>query len=43
MLLGFSWLHAQLSGTYNITGNPIPGPGEFTTIQDAFNALMARV
>jgi hypothetical protein len=42
MLLGFSWLHAQLSGTYNITGNPTPGPGEFTTIQDAFNALMSQ-
>lgn len=40
MLLGFSWLHAQLSGTYNITGNPTPGPGEFTTIQQAFNALI---
>jgi hypothetical protein len=43
MLLGFGWLHAQpLIGTYNITGNPTPGPGEFTTIQDAFNALMAQ-
>jgi hypothetical protein len=43
MLLGLSWLHAQgLSGTYNITGNPNPGPGEFTTIQDAFNALMSQ-
>jgi hypothetical protein len=42
MLLGFSWLYAQLSGTYNITGNPTPGPGEFTTIQDAFNALMSQ-
>ena len=42
MLLGFSWLHAQLTGTYNITGNPTPGPGEFTTIQQAFNALMSQ-
>jgi hypothetical protein len=42
MLLGFSWLHAQLSGIYNITGNPTPGPGEFTTIQQAFNALMSQ-
>jgi len=42
MLLGFSWLHAQLSGTYDITGNPTPGPGEFTTIQEAFNALMSQ-
>jgi hypothetical protein len=42
MLLGFSWLHAQLSGIYLITGNPTPGPTEFTTIQDAFNALMSQ-
>jgi hypothetical protein len=42
MLLGFSWLHAQLTGTYNITGNPTPGPGEFTTIQQAFSALMSQ-
>jgi hypothetical protein len=42
MLLGFSWLHAQLSGTFNITGNPTPGPGEFTTIQQAFTALMSQ-
>lgn len=42
MLLGFSWLHAQLTGTFNITGNPTPGPGEFTTIQQAFNALMSQ-
>jgi hypothetical protein len=41
MLLGFSWLHAQLNGTYNITGNySNPSNGEFATIQEAFNALM---
>jgi hypothetical protein len=42
MLLGFSWLHAQLSGIYNITGISDPNNGQFATIQEAFNALMSQ-
>jgi hypothetical protein len=42
MLLGFSWLHAQLSGTYLITGNSDPNNGEFATIQEAFDSLMSQ-
>jgi len=42
MLLGFSWLHAQLSGTYNITGNSDPSNGQFATIQEAFDSLMSQ-
>jgi len=42
MLLGLSWLHAQLSGTYLITGNSDPSNGEFATIQEAFNELMLQ-
>jgi hypothetical protein len=42
VLLGFSWLHAQLSGTYNITGNSDPSNGQFATIQEAFDSLMSQ-
>jgi len=42
MLLGFSWLHAQLSGIYDITGTSDPSTGQFATIQEAFNALMSQ-
>ncbi len=42
MLLGFSWLHAQLSGTYNITGTSDPSNGEFATIEEAFDELMLQ-
>jgi len=42
MLLGFSWLHAQLGGTYNITGISDPSNGQFATIQEAFDSLMSQ-
>jgi len=42
MLLGFSWLHAQLGGTYLITGNSDFSNGEFATIQEAFDSLMSH-
>jgi len=42
MLLGFSWLHAQLSGTYKITGISDPSNRQFATIQEAFDSLMSQ-
>ena len=45
VLAYFSGLHAQaLTGTHNITGTSAfnPSGGQFATIKEAFDSLMAR-
>lgn len=42
MLLGFSWLHAQLNGIYLINGTSNFGSNQFATIQEAFDSLMSQ-